>query len=130
MREETLFHLALQQPPGERAPFLDRVCAGDAALRRPVEALLEAHAHPGSFLAMPAVDPVPTKGPARPRPASPRLAVEALEDRAVPTSLPPLAPGVDRLGILAQVPDHSVTAGVTEGGVATLVRTIKDTNPS
>jgi serine/threonine protein kinase/predicted Zn-dependent protease len=39
--------------PGARAVFLDRACAGDAALRERVEALLRAHDAAGSFLAHP-----------------------------------------------------------------------------
>src|SRR6266545_367970 len=57
MSEETLFHQALEKPAGERAAFLDEACAGDAALRRRVEVLLEAHAHPASFLQGPAGEP-------------------------------------------------------------------------
>src|SRR5262249_17047849 len=37
--------------PAERAAFLDTACAGDAALRRRVEALLQAHDEPSGFLA-------------------------------------------------------------------------------
>jgi serine/threonine protein kinase/WD40 repeat protein/tetratricopeptide (TPR) repeat protein len=55
MREETLFHLALEKPAGERAAFLKQACAGDAELYRRVEALLHAHERPGSFLGKPAV---------------------------------------------------------------------------
>jgi serine/threonine protein kinase/WD40 repeat protein len=63
MSEETLFHRALERPAGERAAFLDQACAGDAALRRRVEALLRAHDQPGSFLAKPALDPAATGEP-------------------------------------------------------------------
>jgi WD40 repeat protein len=54
MNEETMFHLAREKPPGERAAFLDQVCAGDVALRRRVEALLRAHDGTGEFLGRPA----------------------------------------------------------------------------
>src|SRR5687767_14008999 len=53
MTDETLFHLALEQPADERAAFLDRACADDPELRRRVEALLQAHEAPGSFLREP-----------------------------------------------------------------------------
>jgi serine/threonine protein kinase len=53
--EESLFHLALGKPAGERAAFLEQACGGDDALRRHVEALLQAHDNPGSFLHAPAV---------------------------------------------------------------------------
>jgi serine/threonine protein kinase len=39
-RVEELFHQAVELPPGERAAFLDRACAGDADLRAAVEELL------------------------------------------------------------------------------------------
>ncbi len=42
-REEDIFAAALQLPAAERAGGLDHACAGDAALRRRVEVLLEAH---------------------------------------------------------------------------------------
>ena len=50
MNEETLFHLACEKPPDERAAFLDEACAGDTALRQRLEILLAAHEHPASFL--------------------------------------------------------------------------------
>jgi eukaryotic-like serine/threonine-protein kinase len=57
MNEETLFHEALAKPPVERAAFLDAACASHPALRAAVEALLAAHAAPGTLLEQPAVDP-------------------------------------------------------------------------
>src|SRR5262245_52419618 len=47
----TLFAEALElASPGERAAYLDRACGTDQALRRHVDALLEAHAQVGRFL--------------------------------------------------------------------------------
>src|SRR5262249_51373280 len=46
----SLFLAALERPPAERAVYLDEACAGDAALRQRVEALLGAHDEPGAFL--------------------------------------------------------------------------------
>src|SRR5262245_34966918 len=55
MTEETLFAAALEQAtPEGRAAFLEEACAGDAALRRRVEALLASHDQAG-FLQTPAV---------------------------------------------------------------------------
>ena len=54
MNEETLFHLACEKPPDQRAAFLDEACAGDAALRQRLKILLAANEHPGSFLQSPA----------------------------------------------------------------------------
>jgi serine/threonine protein kinase len=61
MTERTLFLEALEiADPAEREAYLDRACAGDADLRRQVQALLAAHERPGSFLERPAVNPAGT----------------------------------------------------------------------
>ena len=57
MNDETLFHLALEKPVGERSAFLEQACAGDEVVRRRIEALLRSHETPDSFLAGPAVTP-------------------------------------------------------------------------
>src|SRR5688572_19571853 len=54
MKEETIFHLALDKPPAERAAFLEETCAGDAALCRRVQVLLQEHENPRSLLEPPA----------------------------------------------------------------------------
>ncbi|HVP73669.1 MAG TPA: serine/threonine-protein kinase [Phycisphaerales bacterium] len=46
----TLLAEAIKRPAAERAAFLDRVCAGDASLRRDLDNLLTAHARAGDFL--------------------------------------------------------------------------------
>jgi len=56
MNEETIFHLAREKPPTERAAFLEVACGGDQALRRRLESILLAHDNPSSFLARPAID--------------------------------------------------------------------------
>jgi hypothetical protein len=54
---ESIFFAALEKKAGaERADYLDQACGGDAALRRQVERLLEAHPHAKNFLAQPTVD--------------------------------------------------------------------------
>ena len=50
-REGSLLNAALELPADERAAFLDRVCAGDGALRQRLETLLKAHDQAGAFLA-------------------------------------------------------------------------------
>jgi len=47
---ETIFEEALEIPPGERSPFLERTCAGDEELRHEVDSLLESHGSAGTFL--------------------------------------------------------------------------------
>jgi WD40 repeat protein/tRNA A-37 threonylcarbamoyl transferase component Bud32 len=54
--EKALFLSALEKSsPAEQAAFLDRACAGDAALRRRVEALLRAAHEPDEMLDHPAL---------------------------------------------------------------------------
>ena len=50
---EKLYHAALEKGPAERGPFLAEMCAGDDALRREVESLLE-HDGSAAFLSTPA----------------------------------------------------------------------------
>src|SRR5579885_2288000 len=60
MSEETIFVTALEKAaPAERAAYLDAACAGDAGLRRRVEALLRAHEQSGDLLDPPPRDPGP-----------------------------------------------------------------------
>src|SRR5262245_34534802 len=61
----------------ERVAFLDRECAGDAALRAEVDALLDASRRAGGFLEQPAVGPVET---ASHEPANPAMATTAALD--------------------------------------------------
>ena len=57
MQEQSIFIEALEkQDPAERTAFLDRVCAGDPALRQRMDKLLQRHQQPGSFLESPAAE--------------------------------------------------------------------------
>jgi serine/threonine protein kinase/tetratricopeptide (TPR) repeat protein len=59
--EESIFTAALAKAsPEERLAFLDEACHGDAELRFRVEALLQAHEHPDSFLERGSGDFLPT----------------------------------------------------------------------
>src|SRR5215204_5073672 len=51
-----IFRRAVELPPAGRAAFLDSACAGDAALRRDVERLIDAHERAGSFIESPAYE--------------------------------------------------------------------------
>lgn len=55
-RTERVYHAALERAASEQAAFLDEVCAGDEALRREVQALLEYEARAESFLERPALE--------------------------------------------------------------------------
>ncbi|HLP09550.1 MAG TPA: serine/threonine-protein kinase [Opitutaceae bacterium] len=52
-QEALIFAEAAALPPEERAGYLERACAGDAALRARIEKLLAAHAAAGGFMAAP-----------------------------------------------------------------------------
>jgi hypothetical protein len=55
-----IFTEAIKHPVAERGAFLDRACAGDAELRRKVEALLHAYERLGDFLETPPLKPGPS----------------------------------------------------------------------
>jgi WD40 repeat protein/tRNA A-37 threonylcarbamoyl transferase component Bud32 len=92
MNEETLFHLAREKPPGERAAFLDQACTGDTALRRRVEVLLQAHDDPGSLLDRPILERADAAG-------------GALEKPGLPSEHPAPATEPETVGLAAQPPD-------------------------
>src|SRR5437879_3958847 len=52
-REVAVLNAALELRPAERAAYLDQACAGDAALRQQVEALLLSHEQAEGFLEAP-----------------------------------------------------------------------------
>jgi TolB-like protein len=54
-----IFNAAVEQPPDERAAFLDRSCDDDEALRRKVELLLKYHDRSGDFIKSPAFEVAP-----------------------------------------------------------------------
>src|SRR5262249_1640101 len=58
-----------KESPAERAAFLDRACADDAALRQRLERLLHRHEQGGSFLGLAEADPYRTSPD--PPPAAP-----------------------------------------------------------
>jgi serine/threonine protein kinase/Tol biopolymer transport system component/Tfp pilus assembly protein PilF len=53
---KSLLAEALEREPLEREAFLDEACAGDAALRTEVEALIDSHARSGDFIESPAYE--------------------------------------------------------------------------
>jgi eukaryotic-like serine/threonine-protein kinase len=54
-----VFNAAVEQPPDERAAFVERSCNGDEALRRKVELLLKYHDTSGDFIKSPAFEVAP-----------------------------------------------------------------------
>jgi WD40 repeat protein/tRNA A-37 threonylcarbamoyl transferase component Bud32 len=78
MTEEAVFAAMLERRTvAERATYLDEACAGDAALRRRVEALLQSHEEGGGFLETPAI----------------RHAVEEIQGRPYPEVTQEESPG-------------------------------------
>src|SRR6516164_3779950 len=63
-----IFNGALELRPEERAAYLEKACAGDAALRGRVEGLLQAHEQAGDFLETP---PTGLDSAKSPRPSVP-----------------------------------------------------------
>ena len=55
-RVKEIFMAVSEAAADRRAALLDRECAGDAQLRKRVEALLQAHEEPASFLRQPVPD--------------------------------------------------------------------------
>jgi hypothetical protein len=50
-QEQDLYNAAVALPPDRRAAYLDKACAGDAALRERVEALLKVEKGADAFFA-------------------------------------------------------------------------------
>jgi hypothetical protein len=123
--EETLFAAALEKGmPAERAAFLEEACAGDAALRRRVEALLASQEQAG-FLRTPAVqraaellgDAESTR-PAEARPSG-------RDELADPGDFPKEGPTSDRPLFLTEQPGtligrYKLLQLIGEGGMGTV----------
>jgi serine/threonine protein kinase/tetratricopeptide (TPR) repeat protein len=88
MNEETLFIEALEiRDPAERIAYLDRVCAGDAAVRSRLERLLEQHEKAGHFLERPAASATETYGQTPENGAGSRISRELIGARIGPYKL-------------------------------------------
>ncbi len=117
-RANELFLHALElSAPGARQEYLDAACAGDAALRAEVEALIDASTRAGSFLESPAVHRggddagdggcvSKTVGP---------LSADAAD------SLPFLAPS-DKPGALGRLGHYEVLDVIGRGGMGVVLR--------
>jgi tRNA A-37 threonylcarbamoyl transferase component Bud32 len=105
---EVAFFAALERPgAAERAAYLDEVCANDGALRRRVEALLNAHAQVGQFLERPVAE------------AEGVAALGAGESAAADLSF--LAPSAEP-GSLGRLDHYEVLEVVGKGGTGVVLR--------
>jgi WD40 repeat protein/serine/threonine protein kinase len=86
--EVAVFAAASELPADQRGAYLDQACAGDAALRRQVEALLRVHDDAGNFF---------DKLAAAAQPSLAEGARPSESDHARPSDLPAEKPG-DRIG--------------------------------
>jgi serine/threonine protein kinase len=132
VNEETLFAAALEkQDPAERRAFLDQACAGDPALRRQVEELLQSNDAASGFLNAPAVqladapESALTEGAAStPRPVSDPLdktqtdQAQAEKEKDV---LALLAPSHEP-GSLGRLDHYEVLAVVGSGGMGVVLK--------
>lgn len=117
MNERTLFTNALEkEDPAQRQSYLDEACAGDAALRERVEALLRSHQRQGPFLDVPAVEQLATTGVTR--------AETPHADDETP-SLCFLTPS-DKPGSLGRLGHYEVQEVIGHGGMGTVLRAFDD----
>jgi hypothetical protein len=120
MNEESIFLTALDiAEPAERAAYLAQACAGDAALRRRVEALLAAHARSGPFLDVPVLRQM-AGGAAEDQPGPAATSAEAPGDRGE-IDLSFLPPST-RPGSLGRLGHHEVEAVIGRGGCGIVLK--------
>jgi hypothetical protein len=137
--ERTIFLAALDiADPAERLAYVDRACAGDAALRHQVETLLAAHERAGDFLDVPAVEQVaaaarPSEGPtedtgsfvAGEQAVAPNLIpenpTETQTERPADEAFAFLAPS-DKPGSLGRLGHYEVLELVGKGGMGVVFK--------
>jgi WD40 repeat protein/tRNA A-37 threonylcarbamoyl transferase component Bud32 len=107
MNEQTVFLAALEiVDSAQRRAYLDDACAGDAALRERVEALLRAHEREGKFLDVPAVE---------------QLAAAAAETGKTGDDLAFLCPSAEP-GSLGRLDYYEILEVIGRGGTGVVLR--------
>lgn len=123
---EAIFLAAAERTdPAARAALLDERCAGNAELRRRVEALLAAHDNPDSLLDRPIADPA--EAPTRAAPDEPDRthAYTGLTDEDEADALAFLAPS-ERPGALGRIGQYDVLEVLGKGGFGIVFRAFDD----
>jgi hypothetical protein len=120
MSERTIFMAALEKStPEQRAAFLDEACAGDAALRQRIAALLRSHEQGGSFLGQPVPERVAAalakpegEAETQGQPPDPDAGREALHF-LTPT---------DKPGVLGRLGHYDILEVIGQGGMGVVLR--------
>jgi hypothetical protein len=119
MNERTVFMTALEKADSaQRKAYLDEVCAGDAAMRDRIEALLRSHEREGKFLDVPAIEQLGTPG------LKAVVSGDTHDEAAPPIDdgLPDFLAASDTPGSLGRLGHYEIEEVIGRGGMGTVLR--------